>query len=33
MKYDIKVLHVIPTLKKDGAEVKLADVMNDFKIV
>jgi glycosyltransferase involved in cell wall biosynthesis len=31
MNNDLKVLHVIPTLKKDGAEVQLAAVLNDFK--
>tara|TARA_X000000368_G_scaffold418615_1_gene419014 strand:+ start:5013 stop:6098 length:1086 start_codon:yes stop_codon:yes gene_type:complete len=33
MNNDLKVLHVIPTLKKDGAEVQLAAVLNEFKNV
>lgn len=30
---NIKILHVVPTLKKDGAEVQLALQMNHFKNV
>ena len=30
---NIKILHVVPTLKKDGAEVQLALQMNNFKNV
>ena len=31
MKDKLKILHVVPTLKKDGAEVQLASIINEIK--
>ena len=33
MNSNLNVLHVVPTLKKDGAEVQLASILNEFKNV
>ena len=29
----LKILHVVPTLKKDGAEVQLSELFKDFNNV
>ena len=31
MQNKIKVLHVVPTLKRDGAEVQLSKIFQEFK--
>ena len=33
MNENLKVLHVVPTLKKDGAEVQLSEVFKNFNNV
>ena len=33
MQNKIKVLHVVPTLKRDGAEVQLSKIFKQFKYV